>query len=130
MNVVKCTVDGSVSVVSIEEPMVDNVKEHIGGWMELVYPTRVPIVPWLDDLHRLVLVVDDEGFLRDKDINRLGCFMYETYMHGTPVVGDIIVAIEDLTIPDMAGFDDEQLEFIVMWLKSRSREANRLWQKT
>jgi hypothetical protein len=75
--------------ISGNKPVYKSVKEHIGGWMEIVHPKRLP-APY-------VMLIDDEGLLKERPINQAGSFLYETDKHGSPIVGDIIICREGWT---------------------------------
>ena len=41
------------------------------------------------------MMVDEEGLLKGLDPNPIGSFLYESDIHGWPIVGNIVIAWED-----------------------------------
>lgn len=74
--------DGRTQDIDVEELSLDRVKEIVGGWVEPVYPRRSK---------EYMFLCDEEGLLKGKPVNVVGCELYGTAYNGHPIVGDIIV---------------------------------------
>lgn len=47
------------------------------------------------------LAVDEEGLYTDKQVNEVASNLYGTYLHGHPIIGDVLFGIEAMTIEGM-----------------------------
>ncbi|MBQ4145437.1 MAG: DUF3846 domain-containing protein [Clostridia bacterium] len=65
------------------EPLYQIVRNAIGGYMENVYPKGLP--------EGYVMIVDEEGKLKGNPINQVGSYLYQSHLHGDPIVGDVII---------------------------------------
>lgn len=84
MKAIKVTTDNVVSLVDVQsngEPLYEQVKSIIGGWMENVYPKGLP--------EGYVMIVDEEGKLKGKQTNSLGSRLYQSFLD--LIVGDIVI---------------------------------------
>lgn len=52
----------------------------------------------------LCMVINEEGKCKELDFNRFGSLLYGFYLHGTPIVGNVIITAE--------GFTEEGVGFI------------------
>ena len=53
----------------------------------------------------MIMLVDEDGIMKQKEVNRLGSYFYDADRHGWPILGDIVFAIaagEDIEAPDDA----------------------------
>ncbi len=94
----------NVEVLEIQGDIGKFIRSRFNGYMEVVYPRR------LDSPY--VMIVDEEGLLKELPVNPVGCGFYQTDQHGIPIVGKIIIAkIKRLPDGDMdiAGLTDEEL---------------------
>ena len=59
-------------------------------YVELVHPEALP---W-----PYVMVVDEEGLMKDEpSLNVIGSYLYGTYKHGSPIVGNAVIMKEQET---------------------------------
>ena len=65
-------------------------------WIEVVRHMRLP--------EGIVMVVDEEGLLKDNIMNPVGCWFYETDKHGDPIVGNIMI-LKEVEGPEGLEFD-------------------------
>lgn len=96
--------NGSISPVDFEPPFYQSIRNIIDGYIEIVHPKG---------LHRpYCMVVDEEGLIKQKEINVVGSVLYETQKHGSPIVGDILILREvfDGWGWDFEGLYDEDVE--------------------
>lgn len=80
-------VDGTVTDVTVRlATYLKDLQAAIGGYIEIVKPRGV-----LDDGRPLVMVVDEEGLVKNRPLNPMGCALYGTVVHGQPIAGPIVV---------------------------------------
>jgi hypothetical protein len=91
------SIENVVEEVDVKE---DDISKKINGDLEIVRPRGLP---------NLCLLVDEEGLLKQKPINKVGSLWYGYLNHGHPIVGDILVSkldgegnLIDLSIDDIA----------------------------
>ncbi len=84
-------------------PLYKTVGETVGGYIEIVHPKRLE-APF-------VMIVNEEGPLRGLPLNSVGSVLYETDIHGSPIVGDVVIMKEGYTNkgPDIIGLSDEEV---------------------
>jgi len=90
------------NVVEIVEVNDDQIREKIGGWMEIVRPRGLP---------NFCLLVDEEGLLKNKPINSVGSLWYGYRTHGNPIVGDILISKLDGE-GNLVSFDDADILYV------------------
>lgn len=61
----------------------ESLREVVGGDIERVKPMFLS--------RGLVMVVNEEGRLRDLPVNPFASLLYGTHLHGTPIVGDVAI---------------------------------------
>lgn len=88
MRALKITTNCEVQEIELQEPLHLSIRESLGGWLEIVRPGTVPFP--------LVIIVDEEGLLKNLPLNPVGSYMYQTWRHRQPIVGDIIVMREQM----------------------------------
>lgn len=80
------TTGNEMRLVDYDPPNYDVIREAVGGWYEHVLPRRLP--------QPYCMMVNEEGLLQNLPINTLGSYLYQTYVHGSPIVGNIIILKE------------------------------------
>ena len=99
MKTIKVDTNNKISFVDVNFDDYRDIRRVIGGRIESVRTPRIAHFFGED----AVMIVDEEGLIKDLPMNQLGCFFYGTMFHGHPIVGDLIltkVVGEDLTAPD------------------------------
>jgi hypothetical protein len=108
MKIIKVTAKQTFEVVEITgQPSLQLMRDLIGGHIEHVLPKRLP-GPYC-------MIVDEEGRLKGLPINWYASLLYETDIHGTPIVGDILL-MKDAWIDgecDIVGLNDQDVEFLM-----------------
>lgn len=100
MKTVKVTTDNKVSLIDVDFSDFKSIQQAIGGHFETVRTQLM--VDYFNDLS-VIMLVDEEGLIKDLPVNALGCALYGTPQHGYPIVGDLIfarIAGEDIIAPD------------------------------
>ncbi|MDL2287590.1 DUF3846 domain-containing protein [Eubacteriales bacterium OttesenSCG-928-G02] len=62
------------------------LQQGVGGWIEIVRPKWMP--------NGLLMIVDEEGMLKNSTRNLFASFLYGTQDHGHPIVGDVCFVSE------------------------------------
>ena len=90
MRGVVVTTNNELYVKEFAPPLYQSIGEVVDGWIEIVRPRGLK--------HRLVMVVNEEGLLRNLPLNVFGSILYGIHIHGNPIVGNIVFMKEDYTI--------------------------------
>lgn len=95
---IKVTADNLVKEIEVDFSDYRSLKRAIGGYSETVHTQK------MYDYFKepVLLLVDEEGHLKNLPLNQLGSFFYGTEEHGWPIAGDIIFAVpagEELEAP-------------------------------
>lgn len=103
MKAVVFKTDGIAYVRDFKEPMMQSAEGVIGDWVERVRPVGCP---------GYLMLVDESGLLKNLTINIVGSLFYGTQFHGSPIVGDIIIA-KDTKEKVPIGLSDPEIEAII-----------------
>lgn len=97
MKVIFCAPDHQPEIKEIDSN--DDIRDLIGGWLELVRPRYLP--------PQFLMLVDEEGLLKELPYNALGSVLYGLGAP-SPIVGPIVIAAEGLVdgVPDVVGLSD------------------------
>lgn len=100
------TTENEMRLVDYAPPYDEIIREAVGGWYEHVLPRRLP--------RPYCMMVDEGGRLKDLPLNPLGSYLYQTDIHGDPIVGDIILLKDDLYAgePDVIGMTEEEAHIL------------------
>ena len=110
------TTDNKVYPVELSEPLFQGAKEILGGYMEHVWPGGLK--------RPYCLLCNEEGLLMGLPMNAYGSFLYRTQIHGSPIVGNIIIMKDGYENgePDIVGLTHEEAAEISKqatdWIKS------------
>lgn len=98
---IKLKTDGSSQIVEIPKNHDFSwFAQEIGcEWIEIVRPRE----------SKYVLVVDEEGLLKDNRLNPHASFIYGILKHGQPIVGEALMLKEEMGNegPELAGIDGD-----------------------
>ena len=89
------------------QPAYESIGKAVGGYIEIVHPKFLP-APYC-------IVVNEEGVLMNLSLNMMGCMLYGTAYHGNPIVGDIVLLKEGMTVEgeyDLIGLDEDDIKFL------------------
>ena len=101
MFIIKLNTDSSWEQANIkEDDLYKQVREIIGGWVEEVIPRDLP--------RPYVMLVDSDGRLKGSSFNPMASLIYGFAEHGTPIVGDVVIAKRVLSIE---GYETKSLSF-------------------
>lgn len=108
MRALKITTDFTITEIELHEPLYKTIRVELGGRMEIVRPRRMA--------PPLVMIVDEEGLLKELPLNTIGSYLYETDKHNQPIVGDIIIMQEAMGIDgiDLVGLEQSQIDQLTL----------------
>lgn len=110
--IIRITADNEITVHDFPtgdyEEQNDFLRGLIGGKCELyehVMPNRLYTILGAPKQmgNAVCMLVDEEGYYHDLDVNYIGSWLYETDLHGSPIVGNILFIAEE--------FGDEGIDF-------------------
>lgn len=95
------------------------LQKGVGGYIEIVRP--VQFIKVLGD-HDLRMIVDDEGKLKGKPVNKIASLMYSPF---DIIVGDAILCTEIMTDegPDVGLFHGSERFHIIRYIKKICPQA-------
>ncbi len=114
MTLLKITTDDKLTRLDVPQgSLFQRMQEELGGYAEIVRPKRLYTIPNLPD--SVCMVVDEEGLIKHKGVNVLGSYLYETDVHGSPIVGDILIADMQMGCdgPELTGLDDVTVDLLI-----------------
>lgn len=112
------TTDDTMYVKEFGDPLYKTVGEVVGGWIEKVSPVGLP--------EPFCFVCNEEGLLQNLPINVTGSAWYGTFVHGQPIVGNIVVMKLGFYEGerDIVGLEDDDIQRIkTMVTEIRSGEV-------
>ena len=83
-------------------------KHIIGGWTKIIKPLRLP--------YPYVMMIDEEGEVKQKDINPIGCFLHQAEREKTNVVGKVLIG--KLKHHMVTGLEREDTKHLNNYLKN------------
>lgn len=101
------------SVQEYGEPLYRTVGETVGGYIEVVHPKGLP-APYC-------MIVNEEGIIQELPVNLMGSILYESHIHGSPIVGNIVIMKTGIRNgePDIVGLDGDEVAELVLMLADR-----------
>ena len=100
------TTTNEMSAKEFDAPLYKSAGEAVGGLIEIVNPHGLP-APYC-------MLVNEEGLLVGLEFNTIGSFLYQTYIHGSPILGNIVIMKHGMTDdgPDIIGLKDEEITIL------------------
>ena len=83
------------------QPYYETIGKVVDGWIDIVHPMLLK--------NNFVMVVNDDGLIKELPRNRLGSFLYGTPMTD-PIVGNIVICKEGYTENGLDLIDAEEHE--------------------
>ena len=77
------TTDNLMRTEEYTAPLHESIGKTVGGWIEVVHPKLLP-APYC-------MIVNEEGLLLGLPLNLLGSILYESFRHGNPIVGNLVL---------------------------------------
>lgn len=97
MKTVKVTTDNKISIIDVDFDNFRSIQQAIGGHFETVH-TQLMADYFRDP--SLIMLVDEEGRIKELPINPVGCTLYRGIIAGDLIFAQI--AGEDIVAPDDA----------------------------
>lgn len=106
------TTTNEMSVKEFDAPLYKSVGEVVDGFIEIVNPRGLP-APYC-------MLVNEEGLLIDLAFNAVGSFLYQTHIHGSPILGNIVIMKHGITQdgPDIVGLNNEAISFLTQYIRN------------
>ena len=103
---VNCLNDEASVVKAENVSFLDFCEAQIGGFPEFVHPARLP--------RPYAIVVDEIGLYKQLPMNPFGSWLYQTDVHGHPIVGDLMIVKDVMTCsgPDISGLDESDVPYL------------------
>lgn len=86
MKAITISTDSVIAVVDVPHngtPLYNQIRKAVDGHFENVYPRRLP--------PGYVMIVNEEGRLINLPENPIASYLYQTDIHGEPIVGNVII---------------------------------------
>ena len=98
------TPDSEIFTQEFDEPLYQTVGKAVDGYIEIVHPVGLES-PY-------VMIVNEEGLLKKLPMNITGSILYGTFVHGSPIVGNIVIMKEAWTDEglDIVGIPEEEID--------------------
>lgn len=116
MKTLKITTDNKISIIDLDFDC-ESLKEEIGGYFETVKTQKL----WDYFKAKVVMIVDEEGLIKELPANLLGCYFYDTDKHGFPIVGDVILGL--MIGPEIIGLGERDAE---QWMEKMLKDFPKL----
>lgn len=115
--------ENQLTVRDFGAPLYKTIGEAVDGWIEIVRPGGLKS-PY-------VMVVNEEGLIKELPINIAGSILYGTPAHGSPIVGNIVIMKEGWTDEgkDLLGLSDEEVVTLTNKLVSLFQRAGKSFKK-
>lgn len=97
------TPDEKMYVKDFTAPLYQSVGKVVDGWIEIVHPKGLK-APYC-------MVINEEGLLRGLPVNPIGSVWYQSWKHGYPIVGNLVVLKDGFVDgePDIVGLSDAEI---------------------
>lgn len=93
MKAIKVSMDGTIEQVDVPGGW-EGVVGVLGGFMEVIRRSPRDLLGG-----NAVMVVDEEGrYKPDLSVNPVGSVLYGSLVHGQPIVGDVLIMGEEMTM--------------------------------
>ncbi len=98
------TADKRMYAKGFGKPLYETIGEVVGEWIEIVKPMNLE-PPYM-------IIVNEMGQLLKLKENEVGSWLYGKQLHGTPIVGNLVIMKEVYTDegPDIGGLTDKEME--------------------
>ena len=115
--------ENQLTVRDFGAPLYKTIGEAVDRWIEIVRPGGLKS-PY-------VMVVNEEGLIKELPINIAGSILYGTPAHGSPIVGNIVIMKEGWTDEgkDLLGLSDEEVVTLTNKLVSLFQRAGKTFMK-
>lgn len=93
MKTIKVTTDNVISIIDIDFDNYKDIQKAVGVGCECFETVKTQrLFNFFEE--PVLFCVDESGLLKNLPLNLVGSFFYETRLHGSPIVGDIVFGIQ------------------------------------
>ena len=121
------TTDMEIEVRDFSGPLHETIGKAVDGPIEIVKPMGLE-APFC-------MLVNEEFLVRDNppDLNPIGSILYGTFIHGSPILGTIVIMKTGWTCdgPDIVGLSDKDIQTLTDCFReiSKSLKSSELFKK-
>lgn len=120
MKAVTVTHDLDIGFTELQKPLYRSAGEFVGGHIEIVRPRGLQ--------RPYVMIVNEEFLLLGLPRNEIGCYLYQTHLHGNPICGNFLIMKEDGE--ELIGLQDvETLRVMLAMQKVKDLLASDVWRR-
>ena len=120
MKAVTVTHDLQIGFTELQKPLYRSAGAFVGGWIEIVWPRGLK--------RPYVMIVNEEFMLLGLPRNEIGCYLYQTHLHGNPICGNFLLMKEQG--PELVGLEDtEILQVMAAMQKVKDLLASDVWRR-
>lgn len=118
MKVIKMTTDCRSELIDAPEKITWSwCAEQIGcEWIEVVRPRGFDFI----------MVVDEEGLLKENRFNYYGSYIYGTQIHHQPIVGDILI-MDESDEGELVGIEDSHAEILRLLYETKLESIKKIF---
>lgn len=107
MKAVTVTHDLQIGFTELEKPLYRSAGAFVGGHIE---------------------IVNEEFRLLGLPENEIGCYLYQTHLHGNPIQGNFLIIKEEG--PDLVGLEEPEVLLVMgAMLEVKNLLASDVWRK-
>lgn len=119
------TTENKVTVLDYPTEKLGDYRAELEGFYKAIGCDCIQIVRgaymsrFIDESRGLVMIVDEEGLIAGRQRNLAASLFYGTPLHGEPIVGDVLIVSEEMSIdgPELAGLEEEKAAVIAESIK-------------
>ena len=88
MKTLKISTDNEISIIDVDFDDFRSIQKALEGHFETVHTAKMsnyfqgPVI----------MLADEDGYFKKLLLNRFGSWMYDTQRHGSPILGNVILA--------------------------------------
>ena len=88
MKTLKISADNEISIIDVNFDDFKSIQKALEGHFETVHTVK------MNNYFQgpVIMLVDEEGHFKNLPLNRFGSWMYDMPRHGSPILGDVLLA--------------------------------------
>lgn len=88
MKTLKISADNEISITDVNFDDFKSIQKALGGHFETVHTAKMSNY----FQKPVIMLVDEDGHFKNLSLNRFGSWMYDMPRHGSPILGDVLLA--------------------------------------
>ena len=88
MKTLKISADNEISIIDVNFDDFKSIQKALGGHFETVHTAKMSNY----FQKPVIMLVDEDGHFKNLPLNRFGSWMYDMPRHGSPILGDALLA--------------------------------------